>query len=1278
MAEIDWTDEQLEAIQHVGRSVVVSAAAGSGKTAVLAQRCVYLVCDAPPPHRCSIDGLLVVTFTEAAAAEMKSRIRYNLQARLRDRPHDAALREQAALLESAQISTVHAFCLWLIRRWFTKVGVDPAATILAAEEARVLKAQTLDQVVSQLYDGDIPPAIRFRKLVDDYGLGRDGNIKDFALRLADHLDSLPDADGWLSQAVAGIAAGADRLARYLFEPLRLELRSQRIHAEQYARLADADDACVAFYGRLFAQHVEQLGEWEATLQTVANADTFDALGQQIREYKLKSSRAPKLPEDATEAVTDLVEALQTARKEARDRYKKRIQSRFGLFTAGEVLEGLDATVPYAEAIVDLVRRFRVAYLTEKRRRDALDFADLEALAYQLIQDDQVADSVRKRFAHVLVDEYQDINPLQDALLRRVSCEEQQDAPANLFTVGDIKQSIYRFRAAEPGVFRRRLESSGRSDRRKAVLLQHNFRSRPPILEAVNQLFMQLMQPSVGGIAYGEGERLRPGRDGHEDDRDFTVDVHLLDKRVLRSSDSDEKDEPAERVFVDPADPAEWQAIEREAFVIATEIRRIMSSGMTLDDGRPVAYGDFAVLLRSPTYRGDAIAGLLGRFGIDACTHAAGRLFDNIEIRDVRALLEVVDNMQQDIPLAALLRSSVLGAALNEDELLTVRRLDRDAPFHECVRRYVDEGAEDNLRKRLADMACSIARCRRSMRERPCAVAVEEFLEQTGYMAYVCGLSGGGQRRRNLQRFCEQARHFGTFKNQGLRRFLQFIESLEQQEQDPGAAPATSQQADAVQIMSIHAAKGLEFPIVFVAGLGTRFNLSDRVGRMILDRRAGLGLNVVDPDRMIEYPSAAHRLVAANIDRETRAEELRLLYVAMTRARERLILLGTMPPASLTDRRRLWANGERRMTPLDIEAAACALDWIVCALSALPSHLIARGGDLNDGAQTCNSDQSPERKRRVGRPRAGAWGSDEHCVFAHGDMERGALFRVVEHSGEEMADWRLGLEEDRKITPLQRAVASLAELPSEEPSLAETESVETVLERIRFDYPHLAASSVRSVVGASEVKSIYDHLRDPDEQLREHAFSRHLPGQRVDIGKKDRGDARSRGTATHMFLQHMNLDTGGRRDAVELELNRLVEAGLIATQDAALVDTGAIAWFLETPLGCTVRAAGGAYRREFMFIAAHPAQWFDPTLAGDVDERVLVRGVVDGVLEEANGIEVIDFKTDAIAADQVPRQAERYVQQMKLYAASMTSIFQRPVTQCCLVFLHPRSIVDVNQ
>ena len=1380
-----YTPEQLRAIQATGSSVLVSAAAGSGKTAVLAERCVYLLCDAPAEHRCEIDELLVVTFTEAAADEMRSRIIDALRDRAARSPADESLRRQIALAESAQISTIHAYCLWIVRRWFSLLGIDPAATVLDANEAALLRRETLEELFQLQYapersaedplgtkldDGASaqehsanscsvalhgrriaadeprryresenaraaatpPPEVaepgaltgtvsaasgaaspfqeRLVRLIDVYGLGEDRDIAALVLRLADFANSLTDPDGWLDEAVDRLRVENGRLLADLAGEFERELTRQHDHCAAVADALACHHPALATFSTLIHVHAERLGEWAKALDSIGGrcAETLERVRCEIVEYPFP--RAPATRNAAT-LPADVLEALTLAKGEFKSiresMFQRRLQKRFALFPVEEWNTGVTDTVPFVRTIVDLVRLFRRTLQARKRSLGVMEFADLERFAFDLLAESgddskpsEVARSIHRRFKHVLVDEFQDVNPLQEGILRLSSCESDPAACGNFFAVGDVKQSIYRFRLAEPGVFTRRLGLFRKSPAcGRALALQRNFRSRAEILIAVNRVFGILMRDEDAGAIYDDDAQLRPGREATPavaaDQGGSTavlarVEVHVLPSIHARSSnaapsqdgsvppepetpdgeaaeedefgdDSPSSEYADETGFSTEFDASRWSAAEREAFLIGSRILQWRKDGDVVIGDRALQFRDVAVLLRSAKFKAEQMVSMLSRMGIPARAETGGSLFASVEVRDVLAALRVLDNPQQDIPLAAVLRNGIFGAPLTADELVEIRRLDRGVPFHAAARRYVDTGESEPLRDRLRRVLQRIDAYRHEARLRPLSDLLWRLYEREGYLAFAAALPHGEQRRANLLRLHDLARSFGTFRRQGLHRFLRFVDSLDSAEQSVDTAASLGESEDVVRIMSVHRAKGLEFPVVFVAGLGTGFNLQERKGRMIFERSAKIGLRVVDRERMIEYPSAAHLLVGAEIDRCTRQEEMRILYVAMTRARDRLVLVGTPT-----------ARSRSRSIRLDVPSTAHArtsatsmLDWIL-PIAGSPS--------------TASDD----------------------------------VFELHEHGSAEILDWRIapaaGTESGSAAaasneSAVLSAVVQAAPLPTPEPLGGESAEVDEILHRIAHVYPLLSVTSVAATSSASRFEGFRDVFDQeslattplpPRERGRgegsqdgrvsrigvlKRATASGEPSSESVIeadgrtGAQSTNDAVRRGVVTHRVLQHLDFAKATDGGGLALELQRMTADGVVTSDEAELIPRDGLEWFLGAPLAERIRRAGSQYRRELSYIAAESPRFFDPGVTCDASDFALVRGIVDGILLGDDGAEVVDFKTDAVSAAGAEVRAKRYAPQMELYSRAVRRLFRCPVTTCRLVFLSAQCIVD---
>ena len=1245
MADFTWTAEQKQAIETVDGSVLVSAAAGSGKTAVLAERCAYLVCDAPEEYRSDIDGILVVTFTEAAAAEMKQRICKRLSARIAIDPGDKRLRTQIALVDTGQISTLHSFCLWMVRRWFHRAGVDATAQILDEIEADLIRREVLEEFFNELYGEQDELGKAFLLLVDQYGLGEDWNLGEFILKLTSFLVSLPDPDRWLRRA----ADDSDERVREIIEATRQalvdEVSRQIEICRDTASYIDENLQGSDFYRQLISDYADKLEFWNGLLSENEN---WDGVREDINGYGISMSGSPRKKKDTTEEV---LEDRQTAKglvEDIRGKFlQSRLQKQLCRFSVDEIIDGIQAVTPHIKTITELAAEFLRRFDKKKRSLSVMDFSDLERFAYQLLtvkRDDEktnpVVDELRKRFKHVLVDEFQDINPLQAHLLETVSRECVPGSKGNLFVVGDVKQSIYRFRLAEPDMFLERDRTLRKEDTDGICIdLQNNYRSCPNILTGVNSIFSLLMQKDCGNIVYDEKAKLKsPNVDVPAGE---SVELHILEREVSvdSESESDSGEENGEKdKFVDTSDPAQWEAVQREAFLIGKRITELMESGMSVEDGgksRQLEFRDICILLRSTKHTAGPLAETLISMGIPTWAESGSGFFNAVEVQDVLSLLSVLDNMQQDIPLAAVLRSGILGSRLDEDDLVAIRVFDRDCRFHEAVRRYAADGPDSGLRDRLADLLQGIKRYRREIALCPVADVLWQVYRETDYLAYTGGLPGGDQRRANLISIHERARQFGQFRRQGLRRFIQFIDTLRDQGQELGAPPAVSEGDNVVRVLSIHKAKGLEFPVVFAADMGRQFNRADTKGKFLLDRNAGIGLKQVNKELMIEYPTALHRWCSRLTDQDSLGEELRIWYVALTRPKQKLILVGTEKLATVDKLKSTAAIGPGKLSSVRVLSARAPLSWMINSFAAMPAGKVS-WTDL--------------------------------------DLRRGeALFQVTLYDEDVIGSWKLPGALNDHDHDLQQAVAEWAELPVEEPLSEDSLIADEIVNRLDYCYPSLGAASIRAACSASGLKRPFDDLGE--EFVTEQPQVERKVSQRQLVGKET--DGARRGQVVHTALQFLCLQRTTNAGELKAELERLVDGGIISAEDISLIDVDSLLWFFSTALGERIKTNSDTYQREWMFMATQPAGMFDPTVQVEEKDRVLVRGVVDGILISEAGLEVIDFKTDRVAAGDLEKKVTDYKMQMQLYCSAVSEVFRQPINACHLVFLHPRQIVAVE-
>jgi ATP-dependent helicase/nuclease subunit A len=1214
MAERTWTPEQLQGIELTGQSLLLSAAAGSGKTAVLAERCAHLVCGASEP--CDVDELLVVTFTEAAAAEMRGRIDKALRARI-GKSDDARLSRQLALIERASVSTLHSFCSRILRQHFHVLGIDPGFTVLDASDAALLRLETARELVHSSYEGANGPALA--SLVDAVADGQDESIVSAILHLHELMCSVVDPQRWLDTAVERIAEGAKG-------PIDNCALGQSLKRNLTRHLSGASRRCSAAIDRIralrdFPKYIDQLGQIANTLESwqgVLRTKGLDALAVSF------SNRAPAPRAPSYSSAKPGKPAAKAAFDSVRDELKSGPLSTALRFSCAQWEQGLTSTLPHAKLLVSLVQDFGKKYADEKSKLRALDFSDLERLALRALRGadgapSSVARLHHRQYKHVLVDEYQDINEVQDTILNLISHECQPNSAGNLFAVGDVKQSIYRFRLAEPQRFLTRAKNfREKKQPGKVIDLRANFRSRAKLIDAINAFFERVMTEESVDIEYDETHRLSAGLQYPPSAHNFPgapVELHILPDEAA-APDAEESDD------VDDSDRT-----DREAWLIARRIRELFAQKFHIFDKdrgeyRPLKYSDIAILMRTAAVKAQQIATVLREQNIPA--HAEGRsgFFEATEVRDLLCLLEILDNQQQDVPLAGFLRSPLANLAHPEDALARIRLAFPDISFHEAVTKYATD-RDDELAARLRDILATLQRWRTNTTRRPIAEILWTIYDETGYLAFVTGLLSGDQRKANLLLLHERARQFGTFQKQGLSRFMTFLRSLAK-DSDLGQASVASDADDVVKILSIHQSKGLEFPVVFVPDLGKKFNLSDTRGPLLADRETYLGLMVVDDVKKIRYPSLAYHLVQQRLLQQTLAEEMRILYVAMTRAKEHLILIGTAREKSID----AWSLlADQPKLPADaILSARTMLDWIF----------------------------------------PGAAGLSEY-------------YQLRRYTSEEVASW----PQETARPPTDKRFDKLARLDPLIPAPPSDPDANQAIARLAYEYPHRgatlrpAAASVTRIVKHSDTAKHTDDFVTPivipaaEDALRRSLLPL-LPLPRCCAAATEVAGT-DIGTATHIVLQHLDFasDISAPPSAVPAQIDRLVARHILTEEQAKLIDHAAIEWFFTSELGQLFRKNYPHIRREL------PLN-FSQTIDGAAPlDCTMIRGRIDLLLISPEQLILADYKTDRVPPSEVSPRADLYAPQLKLYRTAIQEILGRKVTRTSLIFLHAREIRDME-
>lgn len=1225
-----WTPEQLRGIQTTGKSLLVSAAAGSGKTSVLAERCVHLVCDAPQP--CDVNELLVVTFTESAALGMKQRIAAALSDRI-ERGGSPRLAQQLALVDRAQISTLHSFCHRLLRQHFQQASLDPSFRVLDGDEALLMRRETARALFDDSYELDGDGS--FHRLIDAYGDGNDASVLRQILHAHELLTSVLDPVGWMNHARRSISEAArdpidlSEMGCELLTVVRQGLQTL------FRRCGEAREQTQRLGFPAYSQYLGDLFEIIRHWTNVFYESGLDALCDAVNSLNWNEFRLPKQSGEESR-VAAAKAAVESVRKPMKDGDWRSLLR----FTSEQWRNGMKAVVPHANAFLDLLERFQKRYDHAKRSARAVDFADLERMALGILHGpassldpSPIARSYHREFVHVLVDEYQDINQVQDAILRLISreCVQSDLTPGNLFCVGDVKQSIYRFRLAEPRQFLAR-EEAFRNDQEigEVIDLQANFRSRASLLEALNGLFSRLMTSEATEIEYGDSHALRVGKTYPKDDRCFRgapIELHILpDKIETESNESEET-------------PEEFDRTEREAHLVAARIREIVGSdsapGMhVMHDGpdglqaKAACYGDIVILLRAMRYKAERFARVLRQFDIPVYAESGSGFFASVEVQDVLALLNVLDNQRQDIPLAALLRSPLAKMPEPESNLARIRLAypggTQGMPFHEAVLRYAAE-QRNELADWLNGFSKELQKWRHAAHRRPLADVLWQIYQQTGYLAFVSGLQDGPQRVANLIELYERAAQFGNFQHQGLSRFLNFLHAL-REEADPAPAKVASEAQNVVRIMSVHRAKGLEFPIVFLPDLGKQINMSDSRGHILLDRAGGLGMSVVDEQKQCRYPSLGLCLVEERLRRQALAEELRVLYVAATRAREHLIMIGTCSKKTEERWKAEWAGQDGKLPADVVLSAKTMLDWIgpVAAMTAGTREPLFARREMGDGV---SSPAGPKRP-------------------------------------------------DSAPTPLQKAIAQLEALPF---SPAPNSRADAALERISYVDPFRAYGNVTAAIAVTAAKEqASKESRDFSPMpgaLRTDNISR-LATPRF-LADRSIGSATDKGTATHLVLQHLNFVGSLTAADIESQIQAMVKHRILTLAEAKWVDLSAVLWFVKSELGSLMRENASKVRHEMSVYFPIAPKWSAGGMVSDDPmDRVMVRGRLDALIALPQGSIIIDYKTDAIPPLVVQNRAESYRPQLQAYREAIERITSKPVLRTSLVFLAAQMIYDV--
>ena len=1202
---VNWTAEQQKVIDLRNRNILVSAAAGSGKTAVLVERIITMLTD--EEHPIDVDQLLIVTFTEAAAAEMKERIRDAIEKKLEEHPGNEHLSRQETLIHSAQITTIHSFCLSVIRDHFHAINIDPGFRVGEEGELKLLKHDVLSDLLEEQYQ---KKEQRFLDFVAAYGDGKsDKKIEDLILKIFEYSRSYPIPNEWLKRCVDAyrIESFKDLVesdyGKYLCMNVEYYLDDALSLLDQGMELCKKEDGPKAYQDTLECD--------KKLIEKIKMAENLEDMADVLENFswgKLKANRSKTVSEEK-------VKRVKTIREEAKNLIDDLAEQYF-YQSIDATIEDIKSCLPAVEELTFLVREFAKAFEEKKRSQNMIDFSDMEQYALRILTEERdgklmpssIAKEYQEQYVEIMIDEYQDSNLIQEAILTSVSTVES--GKYNVFMVGDVKQSIYRFRLSRPELFMDKFNTYTIEDSQtQRIDLHKNFRSRKEVLDSVNQLFFQLMASDLGGIDYDEQAALYVGASYPESDQlDNATEVLVIDNDVdslTEVSSEDREGKHALRGLKKLTDK------ELEARAVAVRIRELMKTHQVTDketgELRAVRYSDIVILTRSTQGVTDVFSEILSREGIPTYTGSREGYFATQEIGIVLDYLRVLDNMRQDIPLAAVLTSPIGG--VTEEELAWMKSKYLDVPFWKAVTSYVEESTEEDA---IVKCMKQIDAFRKIVPYTSIHELLWKILDETGYEDYVSAMPGGEQRKANLKMLVQKARTFESTSYKGLFHFVRYIEQLKKYNVDYGEANIEDEQSDTVRIMTIHKSKGLEFPIVFVVGMGKGMNFQDARSRVVLHPKLGIGLDVVDLERRTRCPSIIKKVIQSEETVDTLAEELRVLYVAYTRAKEKLIITGSI---ANRERRFVWykmaCDTEEQVLPYYRRCKVSSYwDWVLPAVLRLKESKVIR-------------------------------------------MEIWNALRVVQG------------EIEREVAgDIKRQV--LEQWDTER--VYQSEMEQNLNEQFGYRYPYEYSRNQKLKFTVSELKKRMYQEEQSEEELENLGEELYKEPEVVPLIPKFLQEEEEltgalRGTAYHRVLELLRFkqiteDYG--EDELVKELLAYVKAGKLGEDEAGCIRSRDILRFLHSTSG---RRMIQAARAEKMFKEQPFVLGVDETEVypeGTKGELVLVQGIIDVYFEEADGLVVLDYKTDKIfSAEEL---AERYHAQLDYYARALEQMTGKKVKE----------------
>ncbi|MCW0651377.1 helicase-exonuclease AddAB subunit AddA [Clostridioides difficile] len=1264
MSSPKWTKEQLEVIESRECNLLVAAAAGSGKTAVLVERIIQMITSRENPI--DIDKLLVVTFTNAAASEMRERIGDAIGKALDENPENKHLQNQLVLLNKSSITTIHSFCLDVIKSNFHRINLDPNFRIGDQTECAILKQEAIEEVFEDLYEERDEG---FLNLVESYAeRGGDKEVQDIILGIYSFAMASPEPKKWLIDSAErfnideNFDFSQSIWARAILDTVKIEINGLCLNMERALKEVESIEELETFAEKLSVEYKKIADISQACNKSWDEA--YKKMASMSFENYVKGVK--RISKDAPSYIKESKEKAKTIR----DKTKKSLESIVSA-TFNKDNDSIREEIKYLYNIVkpisSVVLRFEEEYSNKKREKGIIDFNDIEHFALNILTDvdekgnivpSDIAVGYRNKFYEIFIDEYQDSNLVQEVLLKAVANTETP----NRFMVGDVKQSIYRFRQAKPELFLQKYnnynDKKGSSHRK--IMLYKNFRSREEVVDAVNYIFENIMNENIGEIEYTEKERLNLGANFNVDTDEKSIiggatEIHLIQKDNKLDDDIiNDKDDRINNKENEIEEEEKLDNIQLEARMVGNIIKDLMKVNEDgkiqkvydkgIDGYRPVEFRDIVILLRATSAWAPVFADELMNMDIPTYADVGVGYFDTIEIKTILSLLQIIDNPMQDIPLISVLKSPIFG--FTPEDLIDIRVQSKDKIFYEVLKSTAEyDGFTDSQNENESEFIPSEECINKSkdfliklkeFKEKSMYMSTDEFIwylyTRTGYYAYVGALPGGSQRQANLKVLFERAKQFEETSLKGIFNFVNFIEKLKKSSSYMGSAKTLGENANVVRIMSIHKSKGLEFPVVICSAMGKNFNTQDFKKSILYHHNLGYGPQFVDYERRISFPSIAKEALKSKINIENLSEEMRVLYVAFTRAKEKLIITGST--RNIQDSIKRWSNGIESLDTIsqyEILKGKNFLDWIMpCVL---------RHRDLSNLLEEVGLDavfNVEHNSKWYGK----LWNKSDILVEKKSDEEKESIEEILEKIDVDNPD---------------------------------SDYYSEIEEKLNYIYPYEFSTRKPATISVTEIKKIQNNY---EEELINTIFE-----QKVILKKplfiqneeeREKISGTERGTIVHLVMEVLDLKNVSSVNDIKSQIRGFVSKGIITEKQASIVNPYKIYKFFASNIGKRMLNAEIINREKSIYAQVNMKDiYIYEKLINNDDkklydnESVMLRGIVDAYFEEDNQIVLVDYKTDFVNEENINQIIEKYKKQLDLYADIIETLTGKSVKEKCI-------------